>query len=221
MGTGISAEPHWTEHPDVLRMVEVAVDKQLRLNPGLLRRHHDIDRATIIQDLWGKCVEAKYNPKKSAPGTFAHGVAYKRFYDILRARNIRIESDRSKNGGVERSQNGDGEEIVDSEEITTLRNILDGVIEHYKNCGEPPRPKQLSPVYPDRRQRIAADIFRRHMGWNFYQAETEFKKLPGLYPIIGLTHTPSYRFFYRASYLVTHIEKIVRRLQRSKMASPE
>lgn len=201
MGTGISAEPHWTEHPDVLKMIGVAVDKQLRLNPGLLRRHHDIDRESIIQDLWGVCVIAKFNPAKSAPGTFAHNVAFMRFRDILRARNIRIESDRTKNGGVERQT-----EIEGTIEDTVVR-IYEAAKKMFLDCEIPHRVAHCGLPYMDRAQRMTLYVLQQRMQWSCREAEKQLREHPGIHLAIGVSYPPDHCFFARAKKSVAEIRK--------------
>lgn len=198
-----AAIPHWCEHPDVLVMIRVAVKKQLRLNPGILARHHDIDEEIIVQNLWGECAKAKFDPTKSSPGTFAHNVAFTRFKDIVRAKAIRIESDRTKKGGLER-QIGAGDSI---EEV--LEGIYQQVKANFEDRRIPLRLPHTGSIYLNRIQRVSLHILRQRMGWSCREAEAALKDNPEALRIIGVTQSPSFMFFSRIEGAVTQLIKIL------------
>lgn len=198
------------DHPDVLRMVRLAVKRAL----PMFEEYHDLDFRSLVADMLGEIVRAwpNYDPTKAQPHTFAYQVAWRRLRDISRRRTTeRRNLDKSfKIEGVRLGHCDPAEALegTDAELGEILRRLYVSVKDRFDSGNLPIRPPKLSPKYPDRAQRLAMLMFQRRMGWTSRKASETFLARPAIGLAIGVTHSPSRQFFSRAGGLVTHIQKI-------------
>lgn len=199
-GVNSGSAPHWSEHPDVLHMVGVALKKRLREFPGLLAKHHDLDEESLLQDLWGECAKSKFDPALSSLKTHAYRVAYTRFADVMRARLHRIESDTTDTGNEGQRERRVEPADPEAEYGEMLRRIYVTVKPF---CDQLPSQKGPGRPTPTFAQKAAISMLMKELGWSCRDAEEMTKRYPGILATIGVTQSRRYNFFSRTARAVT------------------
>jgi DNA-directed RNA polymerase specialized sigma24 family protein len=200
------AGPSWVEHPDVERMVRLAVKRKIRMYD----RYNDLDEDSLVQDMLGECVKARYDPALCQPGTFAYRVATCRLTDISRRRttedhhqaNCReIEGVRLSHVEADELTEGTEEELAEVARrlYVMAKNLLEG-------AGIELRPKHLGERYPDKAQRAAMLLLQKHMKWTVRRAAAELRRCPKVLLTLGLEMAPSRTAFSRGNRVVTQFK---------------
>lgn len=194
-------DPSWLLHPDVPRMVKLAVKRKRRMFDA----YNDIDEASLYADVMGELVKAKYDSSQSKPGTFAYRVAWARLMDISRRRtNEAHGKERMREDGVIRSTSTAGE--MPLEEIAA--GIYAAVKANFDRGGVPTRTPHCPRHRLDRTQRVSLFMLQERMGWSCRQAALALAADPEALRALGVTQPPSHQFFFRTRRAVTQLKKI-------------
>jgi hypothetical protein len=199
----------WLEHVDVLPMIRLAVRRARRM----FDEYPDLNDESLVQDIWGECVKAKYDPTKCKPGTFAFRVATCRLRDISRRRTTERKHQEKQRvvEGVKLSYvapaeiaEGTDEELAEilRRFYVTTKNLLDG-------AGVDIRPKFLAKSYPDKAQRYALLLLQKHMGWSERRTARELAARPKVIEAIGLKTAPKHAAIGLAGKTAQHLKKFL------------
>lgn len=193
----------WLTHPDVLKMVRLAVKRKMRM----FAAYRDLDFNSLVADMMGELANAKYDPTESKPGTFAYRVATCRLIDISRRRTVETKHLNAAREveGVKLSHVGPGEmlEGTEAELAEIARRLYVTTMAYFVNGNVPV--KRSGPGRPalNRAQQATLHMLQKQMGWTCRQAERKLKENSAIYAAIGVTKPLSHQFFHRASIAVT------------------
>lgn len=183
-------EAPWYDHQKVREMVQLAVFRAM----PLFEDYNDINRASLTADIMGELVAAKYDPAKSKPWTFAYRVAFCRLRDISRRRAKEREK---QHEAIEENGPPTDSTMPEMTPEEIAANLYEAARNIFAQASVPIR--RPGPGRPglNRAQQFALHALTERMGWSCREAEREITGRPGVLAAVGVSKSPSFRFFSR------------------------